>query len=220
MVVRARQALVRPNKWHHIFLTYEGNGLAKGLHLYVDGQPVKIRVIKDNLAGKSILIVVENLPLALQLRMLDAIAAHPAPGLGEIAGRGLKAGASPVRCAAIQLLAIAGDASFVRESTSEPSPMETDPIGYARAQALAVARQKNGCAEGREAQARGGRQRGESQQVASRRKGPRAAAQVDAYPTCAPTDPFGAEQLVGEPDGVVVAGVDEVVVAVERPPLV
>ena len=37
--------------WHHIALTYDGTAKAAGLRLFIDGKPVQVEVLKDNLAG-------------------------------------------------------------------------------------------------------------------------------------------------------------------------
>jgi hypothetical protein len=40
--------------WHHVVMTYSGNGLASGITIYVDGSPVAMTVTQDNLGGGTI----------------------------------------------------------------------------------------------------------------------------------------------------------------------
>lgn len=39
-----------PNQWHHIMATYDGSRVAKGVKIYVDGNPIKITILLDALA--------------------------------------------------------------------------------------------------------------------------------------------------------------------------
>src|SRR5262245_27478279 len=38
-----------PDRWHHIAVTYDGSRGADGVLLYIDGRPVKLRVLLDEL---------------------------------------------------------------------------------------------------------------------------------------------------------------------------
>lgn len=37
------------NKWHHIFVTYDGSSKAKGVRVYVDGKPIELEITHDSL---------------------------------------------------------------------------------------------------------------------------------------------------------------------------
>ena len=38
-----------PNQWHHIMATYDGSRVARGVSIYVDGKPAKLKVLLDEL---------------------------------------------------------------------------------------------------------------------------------------------------------------------------
>ena len=38
-----------PNQWHHVMATYDGSRVAKGVSIYVDGKPAKLKVLLDEL---------------------------------------------------------------------------------------------------------------------------------------------------------------------------
>lgn len=38
-----------PERWHHVFFTYDGSRLAKGVRIYIDGRPAKVKVDLDDL---------------------------------------------------------------------------------------------------------------------------------------------------------------------------
>jgi hypothetical protein len=38
------------NKWHHLFVTYDGSSKAKGIHVYVDGKPAEVDITHDSLS--------------------------------------------------------------------------------------------------------------------------------------------------------------------------
>ena len=40
---------VKPRKWHHLVMAYDGSSRAAGLRLFLDGSPMKTRTITDNL---------------------------------------------------------------------------------------------------------------------------------------------------------------------------
>ena len=40
---------LEPNKWHHLFATYDGSSKAKGVHIYVDGKPADLDYTHDTL---------------------------------------------------------------------------------------------------------------------------------------------------------------------------
>ena len=46
--IRSR-AVVPTNDWSHVAITYDGSSRASGLHLYLDGQPAEVDVIRDGL---------------------------------------------------------------------------------------------------------------------------------------------------------------------------
>ena len=46
---------ISPNRWTHVFMTYDGSGKAKGVSLFVDGIRQEVEVLRDSLARRSIL---------------------------------------------------------------------------------------------------------------------------------------------------------------------
>ena len=52
--VRTRR-IALPNTWTHVFLTYDGSGLASGLRLFLDGRLARATAERDSLARRSIL---------------------------------------------------------------------------------------------------------------------------------------------------------------------
>lgn len=42
---------LKPNEWHHVFVTYDGSSKAAGVRLYVDGIPQELEFEADRLAG-------------------------------------------------------------------------------------------------------------------------------------------------------------------------
>lgn len=60
--------------WHHVALTYDGSGKAAGAHLYVDGEPADVDVVRDTLAGP----IASDAPLTIGRRSLGP------PFLGQI----------------------------------------------------------------------------------------------------------------------------------------
>ena len=48
--VMTRETL-KPNKWHHVAVTYDGSGKAAGVQFYVDGEAQKLHVDNDSLTG-------------------------------------------------------------------------------------------------------------------------------------------------------------------------
>lgn len=51
--VTTRNAVLRPGKWQHVFVTYNGSGKAAGIKLYVDGVEEKVIVNANTLKPKS-----------------------------------------------------------------------------------------------------------------------------------------------------------------------
>jgi Protein of unknown function (DUF1553)/Protein of unknown function (DUF1549)/Concanavalin A-like lectin/glucanases superfamily/Planctomycete cytochrome C len=49
----ATQALLKPNQWHHLFVTYDGSGKAAGLKIYVNGVPQATTVQADSLKNTT-----------------------------------------------------------------------------------------------------------------------------------------------------------------------
>jgi hypothetical protein len=47
------QKQLKPNEWHHVFVTYDGSGKAAGLKVYIDGQVQQLNVEADNLKGST-----------------------------------------------------------------------------------------------------------------------------------------------------------------------
>src|SRR5262249_24095371 len=45
----ATQSQLKPNQWHHLFVTYDGSGKAAGLKIYVNGVPQATTVQADSL---------------------------------------------------------------------------------------------------------------------------------------------------------------------------
>jgi hypothetical protein len=74
--IAIRVAAVKPlpldNAWKHIFFTYNGSGRAAGVKIYVNGEPVPMRVLKDNIGRSSIR---TDAPMQLGWRNPDE---HPA----------------------------------------------------------------------------------------------------------------------------------------------
>jgi hypothetical protein len=52
------------NKWHHLFVTYDGSSKAAGVHLYVDGKLAELVVTQDSLTGS----IVADKPLTIGRR--------------------------------------------------------------------------------------------------------------------------------------------------------
>ena len=38
-----------PDQWHHVMATYDGSRVARGVSIYVDGKPAKLKVLLDEL---------------------------------------------------------------------------------------------------------------------------------------------------------------------------
>ncbi|HEV3263031.1 MAG TPA: DUF1549 domain-containing protein, partial [Gemmataceae bacterium] len=38
-----------PDRWHHVMMTYDGSRVAKGVAVYIDGRPAKLKVLLDEL---------------------------------------------------------------------------------------------------------------------------------------------------------------------------
>ncbi len=47
----ARDPVLKPGQWSHLFVTFDGSGKAAGLQIYVDGNPVPLQVENDSLEG-------------------------------------------------------------------------------------------------------------------------------------------------------------------------
>jgi hypothetical protein len=47
------QKQLKPNEWHHVFVTYDGSGKAAGLKVYIDGQVQQLNVEADKLKGST-----------------------------------------------------------------------------------------------------------------------------------------------------------------------
>jgi len=52
--VRTRNKLSAQN-WHHVFVTYDGSGMANGVNIYINGQQQGLNVVMDSLQQKTIL---------------------------------------------------------------------------------------------------------------------------------------------------------------------
>ncbi len=44
------KAAIEMNKWSHVFVTYDGSGKAKGLHIYINGKPAEVEITHDKLS--------------------------------------------------------------------------------------------------------------------------------------------------------------------------
>ncbi len=60
-------------KWKHVFFTYDGSGRASGVRIYIDGQPVRTRIVYDSLRQAT---VKTQAPLQLGWRWPDATPAQ------------------------------------------------------------------------------------------------------------------------------------------------
>jgi hypothetical protein len=67
--VQAVEPLPLDNRWKHIFFTYDGSGKAAGVKIYLNGAPVKTRVLADSLHGETIR---TKAPMQLGWRYPDA----------------------------------------------------------------------------------------------------------------------------------------------------
>jgi hypothetical protein len=67
--VQAVEPISLDNRWKHIFFTYDGSGKAEGVRIYLDGVPVKTRVVADSLHGETIR---TKAPMQLGWRYPDA----------------------------------------------------------------------------------------------------------------------------------------------------
>ncbi len=47
--VTTKQDVVEPDKWHHVFVTYDGSRQAQGVGIYIDGKPRSVDVNSDSL---------------------------------------------------------------------------------------------------------------------------------------------------------------------------
>ncbi|HWB04349.1 MAG TPA: DUF1553 domain-containing protein, partial [Verrucomicrobiales bacterium] len=50
---------IKPNEWHHVFITYDGSSKAAGVKIYIDGEPQKTSIEADALKGS----IQNSLPL-------------------------------------------------------------------------------------------------------------------------------------------------------------
>ncbi|MEO6435935.1 MAG: DUF1549 domain-containing protein, partial [Tepidisphaeraceae bacterium] len=66
--VEAKQPLAA-ERWHHVFVTYDGSGKAAGLKLYANGEPVEVVATNDTLTGDS---KPANVPLLVGQRSTSA----------------------------------------------------------------------------------------------------------------------------------------------------
>ena len=55
--------------WRHVFFTYDGSGKASGIAIYIDGSPVRVKTVSDNLAQAAIS---SQAPMQLGWRSPDA----------------------------------------------------------------------------------------------------------------------------------------------------
>jgi len=51
--VRTSERIVHKDEMRHIAVNYDGSGKAAGFHVYIDGEPVKVEVLKDLLVGTT-----------------------------------------------------------------------------------------------------------------------------------------------------------------------
>ena len=50
--VTTEGSVLKPNQWHHVFVTYDGSGKAAGVDIYIDGQPQSLITNSDSLGEK------------------------------------------------------------------------------------------------------------------------------------------------------------------------
>ncbi len=51
ILVQSADRVVYPGRWDHVIATYDGSGRAAGVHLYIDGKPIAVTVLRDHLRG-------------------------------------------------------------------------------------------------------------------------------------------------------------------------
>lgn len=59
------------NRWVHVAMTYDGSSRAQGIHLYLDGAPVEVTVVRDNLYSTVRYEGQPDLPVILGARFRD-----------------------------------------------------------------------------------------------------------------------------------------------------
>lgn len=69
--VSTKNRVIQPEKWHHVFVTYDGSKLARGVVIYVDGQQQSIDVFSDSLKFKDG--ISNSKPLLLGRRDTEAV---------------------------------------------------------------------------------------------------------------------------------------------------
>ena len=51
--VSTKPGSIKPDRWHHVFVTYDGSKLAKGLLIYVNGERQQLDILSDSLKHKG-----------------------------------------------------------------------------------------------------------------------------------------------------------------------
>ncbi|MCH7751464.1 MAG: hypothetical protein IH898_04845 [Planctomycetes bacterium] len=51
--ISTKKKVIQPEKWHHVFVTYNGSKLARGVVIYVDGEQQSVDVFSDSLKYKD-----------------------------------------------------------------------------------------------------------------------------------------------------------------------
>jgi len=69
--VSTKKKVLQPDKWHHVFVTYNGSKLARGVAIYVDGKQQSLDVFSDSLKFKDG--ISNSKPLLLGRRDTEAI---------------------------------------------------------------------------------------------------------------------------------------------------
>ncbi|MFD2257635.1 DUF1553 domain-containing protein [Luteolibacter algae] len=70
MRVQAKQA-IKAGEWQHLTVTYDGSSKASGLKIFLNGEPMELEVLKDNLAGQTHIWTGKRQGIALGERFRD-----------------------------------------------------------------------------------------------------------------------------------------------------
>ena len=69
--ISTKNKVIQPEKWHHVFVTYNGSKLARGVVIYVDGEQQSVDVFSDSLKYKDG--ISNSKPLLLGRRDTEAV---------------------------------------------------------------------------------------------------------------------------------------------------
>jgi hypothetical protein len=70
--VITKSDVLKPDEWHHVFVTYSGNARANGVRLYVDGVPQEVDIQVDSLNAKGRPNISTNVPMRLGRRYVGS----------------------------------------------------------------------------------------------------------------------------------------------------